>query len=194
MHALDRRQKIIFPLSLIFGLTDFAAFDADNNKFIYPFPRMTATLRKWSPVPQIPSMWKAAGDEEFATRDYAQAAHFYNCSQDACGLLYGANEKLHIHPTWLERNEWLSLQIDLANNVSLAINKLVESRRLGSEHRISGVSLEHLDGSITESERALSWPGLLEPQHQKAHFCRAIAYRKRAKWEVLHATAKSEAR
>jgi hypothetical protein len=105
MRALDRTQKIIFPLSLIFGLTNFAAFDADNNRFINPFPRMTAKFRKWSPVPQIPSMWKAAGDEAFATRDYAQAAHFYDCGQDACGLLYGANEKLHIYPTWLERNE-----------------------------------------------------------------------------------------
>jgi hypothetical protein len=32
------------------------------------------------------------------------------------------------------------------------------------------------------------------PQRQKAHFCRAIAYRNRAEWEILHATVKSEAR
>ena len=119
----------------------------------------------------------------FPERNYAQAAHFYDCGQDAHVQVSERVEQLRLSAISVEHNDFQSIAIDISNNMSLAINQLVKSRRRGPGHLLANVSLRQLDLSLREADYALVWPGISDHQRKKAHFNRALAYRNKADWE-----------
>jgi tetratricopeptide (TPR) repeat protein len=194
MSAHDRKHKIMFPSSLIFGFDRLAAYDIMGSvKALKSFFKLGAGApTQWRDVYNIISVWKLAGDEALVARDYLQALSLYDSSLQArCRL--GTDYNLAI-PWATEETMWDNLKFEIKISSSLTINKLVECYLSVSKHQISEISLDLLTKSIEACDSALNWPGLLEPQRATAHFNRAVAYRNRGEWSLAGEDMKDGAR
>jgi hypothetical protein len=131
------------------------------------------------------NLWKSAGDTAVEAQKYTKAIYSYACGEDTYKLLRPTTEKYGLSTDSVVANEFHSLVVDICNEWSPAINKLVGSAP-DSGRGMSTVSVKQLERSIALSMAAIWSPGLLEDQRQKALFNRAVACLNRADLEFIH--------
>jgi hypothetical protein len=175
-------QMLVAPLNHLRGLERVAvspaAADGLQTRMMWP-------ISGWSTILQILKWWKDTGNTYFRHGRHAQASHFlwrWSRCGDAAMRLSEVVAERGLAPGSVICNDCYSMNVDLCNNLSLSLNKMVEFRRKGPENQIVNVTAQQLNNSCHEADHAFEWPGLLDSQRKKAHYNRTIAFRNKAGW------------
>ena len=176
-------KELVTPLTIIRGATRAVFRRLSGRKAFRRLQNIMKTpVRTQSDIHEILMSFKDAGNVAFQEKNYSLAIHLYNRGVIAFGPLTEIAKAQNLPVGVPESNEIYHVVGDIHSNYSLAVNKLVETRRLGNDRRIANVTHIQLQDAAISAAAALGWPGLLDDQRVKAHFRRAVAHENLADW------------